>query len=246
MSELYDYRELALGSPHITADGLFMSLFSYSKEEGMRAYRFDLMKRRLDFIFSHSFPEPCCVANHLMICPTNENLFFFAHEGDTSLVSDRLWIYDARKGEARNIAVQKIDDHGAPLDCFGHEAWSHDGKSIYFVKYVLSPSKPQGICRASLCDGKYELLYSKYGYWHTSVSDDGSLIAADTSDETGMCSVVLIDNVTGEEMLVERIRSRKKHPNHPHPSVSPNNSALVYNYKSDSEFDGVRIALLEK
>jgi Tol biopolymer transport system component len=243
---IYDFGALPLGSPHLTADGKYMSLFSYAPEEGMQAYRFDIKARQLEHIFSHSFAEPRPIANHLMISPTDKNVFFFAHEGDTRFVSDRLWIYDAKSRKARNIAEQRTDKSGFLADCFGHEMWSHDGGGLYFVKYTLSRSEPKGICYVSLDSGIHSVLYSKFAYWHVSISNDGTFIAADTSDEPGICSVVLIDTDSKEETVIERISSRKTHPNHPHPSVSPDNCALMYNFKTDADTDGVRIALLEK
>ena len=243
---LFDMGDFQLGSPHITADGRFMSLFSYSAKEGMRAYRFDIARADLEFIFARSFPEPFPIANHLMICPTNENVFFFAHEGDTRFVSDRLWIYDAIKGESRNIAKQTVNDDGVLETCFGHEAWSHDGKGIYFVKYELSHSNPKGICYTDIEKEGYEILYTDFEYWHTGVSEDGKYLGADTTGESGFSSVILIDAKSGEQMLIEKVASRKSHPNHPHPAVSPEASALIYNCKINSDFDGVRIALLEK
>ena len=107
-------------------------------------------------------------------------------------------------------------------------------------------NSPKGICYASLNESGFEVLYSKYEYWHAGVSADGKYLTADTTGESGVSDVILIDRKSGEEMLIEKAPSRKSHPNHPHPSISPDNSVLIYNVKIDSDADGVRIALLEE
>ena len=70
-----------------------------------------------------------------MICPTDKDLFFFAHEGNTEYISNRLWLYDHKSKTMRNIAKQSLNENGDISECYGHEAWSHNGEGLYFVKY---------------------------------------------------------------------------------------------------------------
>ena len=242
-SSVCNVKGLGLGSPHVTHDGKYMSLFSYSDSDGMKAYRVDLRSGKLTHVFSKSFTKPLCIANHLMISPADENLFFFAHEGDTRSVCDRLWLYREGNGTC-NIAKQMISAVGTPEDCFGHEMWAPDGKGLYFVKYPLSVTRPFGICYADANTGEYKILFSAFDYWHVAVSADGRYLTADTI-YPGKSEIVLIDIEKGTENLIDISPSRKKHPNHPHPALSPDNTRLIYNSIDDLGNDCVRIAFLE-
>lgn len=229
-----------IGSPHITADGRYVSLFSCSRKI-CRFYRVDTQRGVGELIFEKSFPEPNPFANHGMISPTDKNVIFFAHEGDTKKVSDRLWIYDACCGEFRNIAPQNTDSDGLPTDCFGHEAWAHDGKGLYFVKYRESRSA-NGICYADTKGNTPTLLYTEYDFWHVGASASGKYLTADTRNLGGDRSgVVLIDLKTGEEALVDTPAVTFRHPCHPHPQLSPCDTRLVYHFKNEHGRTAVRV-----
>lgn len=243
-TELASFGDLRVGSPHLTHDGRYMSLFSYSATDGMIAYRFDTESKNLERVFSKQFEMPLPIANHLMISPTEPSNFFFAHEGDTRQINDRLWIYNEQTG-MRNIAMQSVIDGGVPEDCFGHEAWAPDGRGIYFVKYPLSLSVPYGIAYADISGCEYKILYSAYDYWHVSVSQCGKYLAADTI-YPGKSQIVFIDVENNTEELIEITESRKKHPNHPHPTISPAGNKVAYNSIDSRGFDCVRIAFIEK
>ena len=174
------------------------------------------------------FEKPFNVANHLMISPTDKDILFFAHEGSTFYVSNRLWIYDAKTGSERNIAKQRLDRDGNVGDCFGHEMWAPDGNGLYFVKYPCSPIKPCGICYVDVKSGKYELLYSKHKYWHVGVSSDGKFLTADTQYAPHRSEVVVIDREKGREFVVDIPYITGIHPCHPHPQLSPDNNRVVY------------------
>lgn len=227
-------------SPHITADGRYISLFSCSREI-CRFYRVDTQTCRGELIFEKSFPEPNPFANHGMICPTDKNVIFFAHEGDTKKVSDRLWIYDACCGEFRNIAPQNTDSDGLPTDCFGHEAWAPDGRGLYFVKYRESRTA-SGICYADIDGSAPRLFYTGYDYWHVGASASGKYLTADTRNLGGDRSgVVLIDIKTGEETLVDTPAVTFRHPCHPHPQLSPCDTRLAYHFKNEHGNTAVKI-----
>lgn len=232
------------GSPHITNDGRFISLFSCKPDKPTEVFRLDTSSGELKKCFEKSFPKPFDIANHVMISPTDENVFFFAHEGHTSYISNRLWIYDMTKNAMKNIAGQRLNDNGELEDCFGHEMWTHDGKGLYFVKYYLSLSSPKGIAYVDFDSGKAEVLYSAFNYWHVGVSCDGRYLTADALIPGPNCQIVLIDTQIGSEQLIDIAPSSKSHPCHPHPMLSPDNKKIAYTSLDDLGNTCVRIALL--
>ena len=219
------------GFPHITNGGKYMSLFN-SDITPSHFYRYSTEQGRLEFLFTKEFPAPNKIANHGMICPTDKDIFFFAHEGDTRAVSDRLWLYDQKSKSEKNIAKQRIDSDGKILDCFGHEAWARDGSGIYFVKYSESEG-PSGICFYDINTQKCKLLFSKYDYWHVSVSPCGKYLAADTRGKNGESGIVLIDVWEGKERLIDSVTVTFRHPCHPHPSFSPESDRLLYHFEKN-------------
>ena len=179
-----------------------------------------------------------------MICPTDKNLYFFSHEGDTRYISDRLWLWSTHLGKAQNIAAQRCDKDGKPLDCYGHEVWSPDGNGLYFVKYRESSDKG-GICYYDVKENTTELLYSGYDYWHVGASSDGRYLTADTRGENGKSKIILIDVTTGRETEIESVKSSFKHPCHPHPIISSDGTVMTYHVLSDSNKTAVRFAFIQ-
>lgn len=181
-----------------------------------------------------------------MICPTNPDRIFFAHEGITFYVSNRLWVYDAREDRAWNIAKQNIDEDRSPGDCFGHEAWAPDSKGMHFVKYPCSPKEPRGVSYVDIETGRIDVLYSKYNYWHACPSRDARFITADTTDNGTTCSeVVVIDRSDDTETIIDTPEISWNHHCHPHPQMSPNNSKAVYTALDDKGRTGARVAYLK-
>lgn len=216
----------------LTADGKYASAFITHEdtETPSEFYRINIATGEIEKICEKTFEKPLYLANHLMISPTDKDMFFFAHEGNTRYVSNRLWLYNSKTEKSWNIAKQKLNQNGDLGDCFGHEMWAADGKGIYFVKYCCSPEKPTGICYADIQTGNYELLYSKFKYWHVGVSQDGKFLTADTQYnwELGLSEVVVIDTETGEEFVVDMPHMTGVHPCHPHPQLSPDNKKIIY------------------
>ena len=212
----------------MTLDGKYASAFNEEDNLPNKFYRINIDTGEIEKIYEKMFQNPLHVANHLMISPTDKDIFFFAHEGSTFYVSNRLWIYDSKTGVARNIAKQKLNEDGDLGDCFGHEMWDTDGKGIYFVKYPCSNIKPCGICYVDVQSGNYKLLYSKYKYWHVGVSSDGRYLTADTQYAPLQSEVVVIDRESGDEFVVDMPYMTAVHPCHPHPQVSPDNSKIIY------------------
>lgn len=238
--------------PHITNDGKYMSLFICGHQNKTAFIRINLGTGEAEKVFEKNFIwHPLDEAKHVMICPTDKDLFFFCHEGNTFYISNRLWLADCRTGNMWNIAKQRLDADGNLGDCYGHEMWAPDGKGLYFVKYSVSPMPPRGICYVDVQTGKAELLYSKYKYWHVGVSTDGKYLTSDTflisDDNPGAkySEVVLVDLETNEEILIDKVGTNWSHPTHPHPQLSPDNSKLMYSGITEDGRVGVKIAYLK-
>ena len=238
------FREPGIAMPHVTKDGKFLSVFHCTREKS-EFFRISAEYGNGEVIFSTAFDEPFPYANHGMISPTDPDILFFSHEGDTKHISDRLWIYDRRQARACNIAKQRRGENGEVLDCYGHECWSQDGKGLYFVRYRESEA-PSGICYVDISTGAAELVYGSHDYWHVSVSPDGKYLAADTRNLGGDTSgVVVIDKASGKEVLADKVKTSFRHPCHPHPAFSPDNSKLIYHILNEHEKCSVRIRFLK-
>ena len=233
-------------SPHLTKDGKVMSIFMLLEDKNTLLLTIDVETGTVLNLFKKRFEQPFYIIDHGMVCPTDADLVFFAHEGDTFYVSNRLWIYDAKNNTAHNIAKQSLNADGDLGDCFGHEMWSPDGKGIYFVKYPCSPEPPRGICYVDVATEKVNLLFSQYRYWHVSVSPDGKYLAADTQTGKNYSQVVVIDIENKTETVIEEAPTTWRHPCHPHPSISPDNSKVIYTTLTEEGRICVRVGCLNK
>ena len=219
--------EFPLSYTHVTNDGRYVGLRATPPDGTAVLLVYDNRTGECREIYRKRFREPFPVADHVMICPTDPNLMFFAHEGKTEYISNRLWVADGRTGTARCIAKQNLTPDGDLADCFGHEMWAPDGKGMYFVKYQVSLTPPKGICYVDYATGEIKLVASAFRYWHAGVSADGRKLVADTAPDWDTlspeddCEVVCIDLERGTETLVARAASTWKHPCHPHPQFSP-------------------------
>lgn len=241
---LYNGEMGLLHSPHITNDGKTISLFIPRDHNPTLFITLDTETGEAKELFQKRFEGPFFWANHGMICPENPNLLFFAHEGITFYVSNRLWLYDANTKKAWNIAKQRLDDDGNLGDCYGHEMWAPDGKGLYFVKYKCSPTPPRGICYVDVQTGKAELLYSAFGYWHVGVSADGRYLAADTQTGLDYSEVVVIDRQNDTETVVDHAKTNWNHPCHPHPQLSLDNRKVMYTALDEKGRTCTKIAIL--
>ena len=212
--------------PHMTADGNFLN-WEADRDGKYCGFVCDVRTGEITELAAMRFAQPFPVANHMMICPTDPDILFFAHEGTTEYISNRLWL--AEKGRApRSIARQHLDHNGNLGDCYGHEMWAPDGKGLWFVKYSVSPQPPCGISYVDIATGKTTLHFSKYRYWHVAASPDGRYLGADTQENP--CGVCVIDLATGEERRIADAPITWKHPCHPHPCFSPTSKYVAYHH----------------
>ena len=230
--------------PEITSDGKYLSVYILRENLSTVFLRIDTETGEGVKMCEKLFGKPFYFANHGMICPTDPYKIFFAHEGNTRYISNRLWLYDAKKDEMRNIARQKFDSDNNLGDCFGHEMWAPDGKGLYFVKYIASILPPAGICYVDAETGEYDVLYSKYNYWHVGVSHDGRYLLSDTQYKENDSQVVVIDRQTNEEAVIDTVTATS-HPAHPHPQMSPDNQKLIYTTLSADGKIYIKVVFLE-
>lgn len=247
VEENIDGEPANVSGPHITNDGKYISFYISEQKDGEKAvfFRFNTETFEVEEIFRKGFRKPFCHANHLMICPENKDLFFYAHEGETCYIPNRLWMFNYKDGSDRNIAKQRLDENGYLGDCHGHECWAHDGKGMYFCKYPnTSTINPTGICYVDAETGKHELLYTKYTYWHVCAGRDGRYITADTQYAPFQSEVVVIDTKTGEEFVVDMPPMTAVHPCHPHPQLSPDCDKVIYNALDENNRTCVKVAYI--
>ncbi|MBQ4573919.1 MAG: hypothetical protein IJA85_01855 [Clostridia bacterium] len=247
---VYTFDYTVGGFIEVTNDGRYISLTTYACPEADGMYRatiFDMEKREIVDIFDYLFEGENPVANHHMICPTDHTKLFFAHEGDTTKVPDRLWMYEIGKEPYCIVDQQtKVLKNGKVnvVDCCGHEAWSYDGKGLWYVKYGVSPRGPKGICYIDLSssDKSVDVKFSSYAYWHTSCSPDGKYVAGDTQ-EVGPSKVVLINLATGEEnVLLDNVLWIPGTGLDPHPGFSRNSEMYMFeNANSDTGYTSVGV-----
>ncbi len=64
--------------------------------------------------------------NHLEFSPTDPTLLMFCHEGPWHKV-DRIWTI-----RTDGTHITKIHNRTMQMEIFGHEFWSHDGKTIWY------------------------------------------------------------------------------------------------------------------
>lgn len=231
--EFFPNEKASLLMPEKTRDGRYISVFI--ENEGFPTYFVVINTETGEAkkLCEKNFSAPFSRANHGMICPTDPDIIFFAHEGDTRYVSNRLWIYNAKTDKMYNTAKQNLDEDGNLGDCFGHEMWASDGKGLYFVKYPVSPLPSRGICYVDIETKEVQMLYSSYKYWHVGTAENGRFLVADTQLPDWKSEVVVIDKEDGSETVVDSNLNIKEHPCHPHPQISPDNKTVVYTAFND-------------
>lgn len=215
-----------LFEPEITNDGKYLSVYVQPKNKPTAFVVINLEKGTAKIMFEKGFSDPFPEANHGMICPADPNIMFFAHEGDTRYITNRLWIYNRKTDQMYNLAKQNLDINGNLADCFGHESWAPDGNGVYFVKYPVSPVPPKGICYVDIKSRESKLIYSGFPYWHVGVSSDNKFLLADTYEEPS--KVVVIDKSDDSETQIDAVGILPNHPAHPHPQMSPDTKTVIY------------------
>ena len=116
--------------------------------------------------------------NHLEFSPTDPTLLMFCHEGPWHKV-DRIWTM-----RTDGTHITKIHTRTMAMEIYGHEFWSHDGKTIY---YDLQTPRGEVFWLAGYnveTAGRtwYHLQRDEWSI-HFNVTHDGTLFCGDGGDE---------------------------------------------------------------
>lgn len=185
-------------------------------------------------VYRGGFDAPFQDISHVMVSPEDHNKIFFCHEGTTQYITNRLWMADADTGRVENFLKQRLDESGNNGECVGHEMWSHDGKGIYFIKYISTSILPRGVWYVDVYTKESRCIASAYPYWHVGVSPEGSFLAADTQQPGNYSDVILIDLKEGREIPLAATRTNWTHPCHPHPVFSPGGDKVCFAMLSEN------------
>lgn len=222
------------GPLSVTNDGRMLGVFWKSGEDWSIG-RLEAATGRLLETLTPGFAKPYSMANHAMINPVEDNLIFFAHEGTTQFIPDRIWLWDIRQhgretaSGAANLYRQRPMSDGQLGEYIGHEAWSWDGERLYFVKYSSSPLAPTGICYVTRQGAEFNHVNGDYRHWHVCPSPDGKWTVSDTEADGGTSShIVLTEVATGKAEVLCTVKRWPNHPGHPHPSFSPDSRKITF------------------
>ncbi len=115
--------------------------------------------------------------NHLEFSPTDPTLLMFCHEGPWHKI-DRIWTI-----RTDGSGIKKIHTRTMEMEIFGHEFWSHDGKTIW---YDLQTPRGEVFWLAgyNVETGERTQYSLTRGEWsiHFNVTTDGKLITGDGGD----------------------------------------------------------------
>lgn len=196
----------------------------------------DIATGRVTAAVTPRFAEPYRVANHAMVNPVHKHLVFFAHEGKTEHISDRIHVVDTQTGEARHIVRQERQESGELGEYIGHEMWAFNGESLFYVKYAHSPLKPTGVYKVDKQGERSEFINGDYEYWHVSLSPDGQWAVADTLEGSAVTKIVLINLDNNTSRLLCEVPMWHHHPGHPHPSFSPDSRKVSFTFADEDYY----------
>lgn len=224
------------GLTSITADGRTV-VISESRDGEYRALLLDLADGSSSEIVRHPWH-----ANHFHFAPADESWIGYSHEGASTAVEDRLWAWHSRHApEGRSVVDQRLlSERPDAAVALGHERWMFHDVGAVVIGYGESPTGPRGVYQA-FADGRVPRLLSPGERdWHCGISRDGSRIVVDTtgpadapgrgwSEAGSASSIVVIDADTGARRTLGET-AFIAHPYHPHPSFTPDGTAVVFNH----------------
>ncbi len=116
--------------------------------------------------------------NHLEFSPTDPALLMYCHEGPWHKV-DRIWTI-----RTDGSHITKIQPRTMAMEIFGHEFWSHDGKTIW---YDLQTPRGEDFWLAgyNVDTGTRTWYHLQRNEWsiHFNVTQDGKMFCGDGGDE---------------------------------------------------------------
>lgn len=216
-----------------TNDGKYVSGYHAGKYSKMNTETGEITARGMNFKYN---PDSQGVG-HPMVNPVYDNLVFFCHEGTTTLIPDRLWVWNTDTDEVFNLFVQGENKHGTTGECSGHEVWSMDGEMMYWVKYTQDQNIGQsGFMRMDKLGKTREYINGDYAIWHCYPSGDHNWVAGDTSSG----QIILANCNTYESYYIAKFRMWSwTHPYQPHPHINFGNTVISWQMVDDDNMLGV-------
>lgn len=234
------------GLTSVAADGRTVAI-SESRDGEHRALLLDLEDGTATEIVRHPWH-----ANHFHFVPADESWIGYSHEGSSTAVDDRLWAWHPQQApEGRRVVDQRmLSETPGVAVALGHERWMFHDVGAVVVGYGESPGGPRGVYQAYVDGRSPRLISSGERDWHCGISRDGSWIVVDTtgpaeapgrgwSGAGSASSIVLIDAATGARRELAST-GFIAHPYHPHPSLTPDGTAVVFNHVDFDETGAVR------
>lgn len=178
---------------------------------------------------------------HPMINPVYPELYFFCHEGTTTGIPDRLMLGRFDTGEVYNMFVQAgPQDSPDTRETSGHEVWSMDGTTMYWVKYYHASNLGQsGLMRTDKYGKTREYINGDFSWWHCYPSSDHNWVAGDTNQG----QIGIVNTNTYESFYIAKFRMFSQvHPYQPHPHINYGNTMVSWQMVDENNMLGVGFA----
>lgn len=183
---------------------------------------------------------------HPIYRPFDDNTVAFCHEGPHDLVDARMWLVNEDGG-----CVRKVKDH-APGESCTHEFWVPNGSALIYVSY-LKGQAGRTIYRFNPDTGINEALMTMPACSHLMSNFTGSMLVGDgagTPVDVKDTAGYAIDNDPYLYVfdVAQRVFFRvarhdsswatfasNRQVTHPHPSFTPNDSAILFSSDKDGK-----------
>lgn len=179
--------------------------------------------------------------NHVHHVPADERWIAFSHEGPHAEVADRVQAWHPTLAPDGVVVLDQraISDAVSSRVSVGHERWLFHDVGALVPVYGDSPAGPRGLWRVHP-DGRDPVLVSPGDRdWHVGVDRTGRWAVVDTTGPAdrpgrgwagadGVSSLVAVDLSTGARTTLAHT-GFEQHPFHPHPSVTPDGTAVIAN-----------------
>jgi len=165
--------------------------------------------------------------NHVHFSPFDNSWIQFSHEGDPTVIRDRMWGWNALQAPSPNGA--NIFPAAGPL------LLQNDHERAMFNKAGSMVVAYGGNANSGVWEADYDGTYNHtstnqlgYDANHVNISHDGRWLVVDTTNVGGVSHVVAINFATGVWRALYTT-SIQNHPWHPHPAISPDSRWVFFN-----------------
>ncbi|MBJ7537250.1 oligogalacturonate lyase family protein [Marinomonas transparens] len=176
---------------------------------------------------------------HPIYRPFDDSMVAFCHEGPHDLVRNRMWFVDENGDNVRKVRDQEEGE------ACTHEFWVPDGSKMIFVSYMHGETD-RWMCSIDPTTLAFKKEMKMPACSHlmsnfdgTMVVGDGSDTPVDVADTSGHQlendpNLYLFDLKAGTSKIICThdtswdVLAGNRQINHPHPSFTPDNSAVLY------------------